>query len=822
VAFTPDGQAVLSGSVDKTVRVWDVTTGRQARVLSCNAGVRHPLAADSRLAVAGTLNGQVWGWSLDTGAERFVLEAGREWLGAGVSVSADGRWLASGTNAKVKVWKVADLANKDATPSFEKQTPAGWLAFEKDSNKLWTAEHGGRATDRACCWDPASGQLVSSVSLRTTSSPWMVYALSPDSRMLAAFGAGDRVAQLYDTRTGKPHFADPGHTRAVHAVAFSADGRRLASGGADNTVRVWDLATATPKHTLTGHTAPVESVAFRPDGTLLASGSQDGTIALWDIASGTRLHTLNGFCRESSVRFSPDGKLVAAGTADGGMRLWFARSGEEARTLPGLHQGLVRCLAFSADGRHLASGGADGKVVITELAGGKVMHSFQRKTAVCAVDFAADGETVVAGYAPPEPVVRLWSLKDKDFLSLKGPADRISSVALRPDGRLAVATSLDGSVRLWEVGGNLPRKMVLAVGSAGEKLVVASLSPDGRHVAAGSTNGTIHLYRLPSPAENIGEWLSARGSPPPGLPEAAWLARVGGLSVGNALDAVADRLRELNPGFDGKMEYKVEGGQVVGMALAIDRVKDISPLRALPGLRKLDCKGTWWRNGKLADLTPLQGMKLTQLSCFHTQVADLAVVKGMPLTTLECVGTGVTDLSPVKGMPLTSVNISYSPVSDLSPLEGMRLTKLECWHGAMTDASLMSLRGMSSLRELQISGTNVTDAGFVHLKDLTGLERLNCGRMKLTGAGLVHLKGLPRLQWLGLFDTQVTDAQLAHVQGMHSLRMLELHQAPVTDAGLEHLTGLKNLAELRLHGTAVTDAGIAKLKAALPRCNITR
>src|ERR1019366_6800481 len=101
------------------------------------------------------------------------------------------------------------------------------------------------------------------------------------------------------------------------------------------------------------------------------------------------------------------------------------------------------------------------------------------------------------------------------------------------------------------------------------------------------------------------------------------------LPVNKQADAVGAKLKNLNPGFDGKVEYKIEDGQVVSLDFAINNVKDISPVRALSELRQFDCRGSYWMNGQLADLTPLKGIKLTELTCYATHLSDLSPLKDM-------------------------------------------------------------------------------------------------------------------------------------------------------------------------------------------------
>ncbi len=122
---------------------------------------------------------------------------------------------------------------------------------------------------------------------------------------------------------------------------------------------------------------------------------------------------------------------------------------------------------------------------------------------------------------------------------------------------------------------------------------------------------------------------------------------------------------------------------------------------------------------------------------------------------------------------------------------------------------------------VNLTSTKITDAGLVHLQGLTSLQELILRNTQITDAGLVHLEGLTSLGWLHLYNTKITDAGLVHLQGLTSLQELYLSGTKITDVGLVYLQGLTSLQELILRNTQITDAGVAKLKEALPNCEIS-
>jgi WD40 repeat protein len=305
-----------------------------------------------------------------------------------VAFSPDRRLLASGSHdGTIKLWEVAS-GSLVRTLTGHTSTVRS-VAFSPDGRLLAS----GSADETIKLWDVASGREVRTLSGHTD-RVWSV-AFSPDGRLLAS-GSYDRTIKLWDVASGSLVRTLSGHTFIVWSVAFSPDGRLLAScacGKVENyicvqgEIKLWDVATGREVRTLSGHTYDVYSVAFSPDGRLLASGSCgqrnsiggciQGEIKLWEVASGSLVRTLSGHTDYVwSVAFSPDGRLLAScacgqrnsigGCIQGEIKLWDVASGSLVRTLTG-HTNWVNSVAFSPDGRLLASGSSDATIKLWDI-----------------------------------------------------------------------------------------------------------------------------------------------------------------------------------------------------------------------------------------------------------------------------------------------------------------------------------------------------------------------------------------------------------------------------------------------------------------------
>lgn len=343
--------------------------------------------------------------------------------------------------------------------------------------KTVSSTGGGRGV---CLWDAATGKLLHHCNNRRFPTAY-TSAFSPDGKRVVA--AESPFVCVYDTATGKLIHELKGHTNGVLGVAWSDNGKWLASGSHDLTVRLWDADSSKELFVLTGHTALPRQVAFSRGSKLLASAGIDGTVRVWDPLTGRELHCFaSGDNVHEALAFSPDGSLLAWGGNDGAVKVWATDDTAGVRVLA-RDKSAPRALAFTPDGKTLAVGRQDGAIRLHDVETGKESRRWPAHAfTVQGLCYSPDGKALYSG-AAWDSTVRRWApatgLEIDPGEGHVGPVDRLT---FTPDGRSLLTYSRDHRVIRWDLATRAARPVAI---SRPARMGISAFTADGKLLALG-------------------------------------------------------------------------------------------------------------------------------------------------------------------------------------------------------------------------------------------------------------------------------------------------------------------------------------------------
>jgi WD40 repeat protein len=541
--FNPDGERIASASQDGKVTLWDARTGRQ--LFQFRAHNKHArgvaYSPDGRLLATTSWDTTVKLWDVQTlGSHQDpspVRILNRLGSGFGVVFSPDGKRLASAGHrgsrpdgsgrqfAEVKIWDPIS-GQELCTPEGPERTMWSALTFSPDGRFLATGHHQAEAGEGIVgnvvhLWDVNTARKIHTFVAHT--QPVQSVAFSSDGRFLAS-GTGkpsdavgtDAELKVWDVKSGRELLDRRGHI-TVYALAFSPDGRRLASAGEDQTIKLWDTATGNEVVTLRGHSGTVRTLAFSADGRQLLSASHDATVRVWDATplngkTDSADHTLRGHRGDvAGVAYSPDGRYLVSAGVDRSVRVWDATTGTQLTTLLGL-KGITLSITFSPDGRWLASSGSkDPSVTIWDAKTWVVSRAFRQRSNGLnhRVAFSPDGKLLAAASVSPaggsETVVLIWDMSTgEEIHRLHGHTWNVTGVAFDRTGHFLAACGGDSAVHIWDPYSG--QKLVTLQPAHDGAATSVAFSPDGKHLASGSVDRTVKIWRT-------GTWQLVRTIP---------------------------------------------------------------------------------------------------------------------------------------------------------------------------------------------------------------------------------------------------------------------------------------------------------------------
>ena len=491
VAVTLDGKRVVSASEDKTLKVWDLETGRALRTLKGHTDEVTGVAVtpDGKRAISRSDDDTLKVWDLESGRALRTLKGHVDRV-RGVAVTPDGKQAVSASeDTTLKVWDLESgralrtLKGHVDTVTGVAVTPDGTRAVSaSDDNTLKV-------------WDLKSGRALHTLKGHVDTVRGV--AVTPDGKR-AVSASDDNTLKVWDLESGRALRTLKGHVDEVFGVAATPDGKRAVSASNDDTLKVWDLESGCALQTLQGHVATVYGLAVTPDGKRLVSASGDKTLKVWDLVSASAPRMLDGHMDwVTGVAVTPDGKRAVSASEDTTLKVWDLESGRALRTLKG-HVDTVTGVAVTPDGKRAVSASEDSTLKVWDLKSGRALRTLVHRVdliygTVYGVAVTPDGKRAVSAF--DYNTLKVWDLKSGRALRTLDDVDGVRGVAVMPDGTRAVSASDNKALKVWDLKSG---RAVLTLKGDSSRAGIVAVTPDGKRAVSASWNNTLKVWDLKS------------------------------------------------------------------------------------------------------------------------------------------------------------------------------------------------------------------------------------------------------------------------------------------------------------------------------------
>ena len=512
VLFSPDGSQLLTGDTAGEAILWDAETGEKlvtfdghkedwVQASDVSYVISPDYSPDGQRVVTGGEDGTVRIWSPENGQELMAIEAHEDRVD-GVAFSPDGaKILTASWDNSAKIWDSETgellLAVEEIHPPVWDipQTGAWGADYSPDGRRFATAGMDGLAK----VWDAETGEEL--LVLAGHEGPVWDVSFNPDGTLIAT-SSFDSTAKIWDAETGEEIHSLVGHTSNLRELDFSHDGSLLGTASADGTAKIWNVASGRELATLAGHKDRVMGIDFSPDGTEIATSSRDRTVRIWEVDGGRESFALGAETDGVlDVSYSPEGQRLATIDWDGITQIWNAITGEELLTLEG-HEDWSGAIEYSSDGKLLATASDDGTAIVRDAQTGELIYRLDGHEGEWVNKLAFSADSKLLATAGHDHYAIIWDLNSGTERQRFDHGDEVRGVSLSPDGRLLAAGGHDtgvtgetgaGAIIVWDIASGERVHELLGH----ESIVFETIfSPDGSLLLTSSADATARLWDM--------------------------------------------------------------------------------------------------------------------------------------------------------------------------------------------------------------------------------------------------------------------------------------------------------------------------------------
>jgi len=485
---TPDGKWAVSGGFDKTLKVWDLRSGRALLTLTGHEGHVNSccVTPDGKWVVSASDDKTLKVWDLESGRALKSL-TGHEGDVNSCCVTPDGKWVVSASDDKtLKVWDLESGRELKMLAGHE----GGVLAccVTPDGKRVVSASFDGMLK----VWNLESGQELKTLTVHEGGV--LACCVTPDGKRVVS-ASHDSTLKVWDLGSGRELKMLAGHKGGVRACCVTPDGKRVVSASFDGMLKVWNLESGRELKTLTGHEGGVLACCVTPDGKCVVSASHDQTLKIWNLDGGRVLKTLTG--HDDLVHaccVTPDAKRVVSASDDSTLKVWDLQSGRRVKTLAG-HKGGVYACCVTPDAKLVVSASDDETLKVWNLRTGRALKTLTgHKGSVRACCVTPDGKLVVS--ASDDKTLKVWNLESgRAFKTLTGHKGRVRACCVTPDGKRVVSASDDFTLKVWNLESGRALKTL-----TGHYWIVRAccVTPDGKLAVSASSDFTLNVWDLAS------------------------------------------------------------------------------------------------------------------------------------------------------------------------------------------------------------------------------------------------------------------------------------------------------------------------------------